>query len=60
MCKFIKYCLDELCKNENASELTSLICEMDFISFSFANCRLIREKTLSNVNDYCDFLVIKY
>jgi len=36
-----------------------LMCEMDFISFNFANCRLIREKTLSNGNEYCDFWVIK-
>ena len=57
--EFTKCGLCELCKSENVSELTPLMCEMDFISFSFANCRLVREKTLSNGNEYCDFWIRK-
>jgi len=57
--EFAKCGLCELCKSENVSELTPLMCEMDFISFNFANCRLIREKTLSNGNEYCDFWIRK-
>lgn len=57
--EFTKCGLCELCKNEKVSELLPLMCKTDYISFSFANCKLIREKTLSNGNEYCDFWIKK-
>jgi hypothetical protein len=57
--EFTKCGLCELCKNENIMELTPLMCDTDYLSLSFANCKLIREKTLAKGNDCSDFWIIK-
>ena len=57
--EFTQCGLCKLCINENVPELTQLMCNTDYLSFSLAGFKLIRTKTLAVGNDYCDFWVLK-
>jgi len=57
--EFTQCGLCKLCINENVPELTQLMCNTDYLSFSLAGFKLIRTKTLAVGNEYCDFLISK-
>ena len=56
---FTRCGLCALCKRENVPELTPSLCATDYITMSFANCRLERPITLGNGDKCCNFYITK-
>lgn len=56
---FTRCGLCNLCKNEGVPEFLSLLCETDYITMSFAGCKLKRPTTIGNGDDSCDFYITR-
>lgn len=56
---FTKCSLYTLCKSEGVPEFISSLCATDYITMSFAKCRLERPTTLGKGNECCDFYIRK-
>lgn len=56
---FTKCGLCFLCKSEGAPEFISSLCATDYITMSFAKCKLERPTTLGKGSDYCDFYITR-
>lgn len=54
---FTKCGLCILCKKEGVPEFTASLCKTDYITMSFANCKLERPTTLEKGNNCCDFYI---
>lgn len=54
---FTKCGLCVLCKNEGVPEFISSLCATDYITMSFAECKLERPATLGNGDSCCDFYI---
>lgn len=56
---FTRCGLCTLCNKENVPELTPSLCATDYITMSFADCKLERPATLGKGNQYCDFYITR-
>lgn len=56
---FTKCGLCTMCKNEGVPEFISSLCATDYITMSFANCKLERPTTLGRGDICCDFYITK-
>lgn len=56
---FTKCGLCALCKSEGVPEFISSLCATDYITMSFAQCKLERPTTLGKGNGCCDFYITK-
>lgn len=48
-----------LCKNEGVPEFLPSLCETDYITMSFAGCKLERPTTLGKGDDCCNFNITR-
>lgn len=56
---FNECALCTMCKNEGVPEFTMLLCATDYITMSFANCKLERPTTLGKGDNCCDFYITR-
>lgn len=56
---FTKCALCFLCEKEGVPEFISTLCATDYITMSFANCKLERPTTLGKGNNCCDFYITR-
>jgi hypothetical protein len=56
---FTKCGLCVLCKSEGVPEFISSLCNTDYITMSFAECKLERPTTLGNGDTCCDFYITR-
>lgn len=56
---FTKCGLCFLCKSEGVPEIISSLCATDYITMSFAKCKLERPTTLGKGSDCCDFYITR-
>jgi hypothetical protein len=56
---FTKCALCSLCEKEGVPEFISTLCATDYITMSFANCKLERPTTLGKGNNCCDFYITR-
>jgi hypothetical protein len=56
---FTKCGLCVLCKNEGVPEFISSLCVTDYITMSFAKCKLERPTTLGKGDTCCDFYITR-
>ncbi|QAA32800.1 hypothetical protein C1I91_14760 [Clostridium manihotivorum] len=56
---FTKCGLCFLCKSEGVPEIISSLCVTDYITMSFAKCKLERPTTLGKGSDCCDFYITR-
>ena len=54
---FTKCALCNMTKEENVPELINSMCATDFITFSFAKCKLTRNSTIGNGDEKCNFII---
>ena len=51
--------LCKLCSAENVPEIIGLMCKIDYLLLNFSNFKLLRNKTLAQGNDCCDFRILR-
>lgn len=56
---FTKCGLCALCRSEGVPEFISSLCATDYITMSFAKCKLERPTTLGKGNECCDFFITR-
>jgi hypothetical protein len=56
---FTKCSLCALCKREGVTEFIASLCATDYITMSFAKCKLERPTTLGKGNECCDFFITR-
>lgn len=57
--EFTRCGLCTLCEKENVPELTPSLCATDYITMSFADCKLERPTTLGKGDKCCDFYITR-
>lgn len=55
---FTKCPISKFCKDNNLEEYTKLFCNLDYIRIELRNGRLIREHTIADGDDICDFWIV--
>ena len=56
---YTKCGLCELGRREGCFRLIKYLCSTDYISFDLGGAKLVREHTIANGDDYCDFKVFR-
>jgi len=49
---------DRIARDNNLEEITPIFCELDHLTIKTRKAKLLRDKTLANGDDMCDFWIV--
>ena len=55
---FTKCPIAKFFKDNNLEEITPIFCELDHLTIKTRKAKLLRDKTLANGDDMCDFWIV--